>query len=611
MTRCLKSVKVKSRVCLNFSAYILRIYARQSGGIIMDKEMLRKRIEVAAGRRMADAVIKNCKVVNVYTGEIQEGDIALCDGRIAGVGEYEGRQVFDGAGCYAVPGFIDSHIHIESAFVTPEEISRLLVPHGATTIIADPHEIVNVCGIDGMNYMLDAAREAALDIKYMLPSCVPATPFEHAGAVIDAEAMKAPIKNERILGLGEYMNFPGVTGAAESDLDKLMVAAESGKLIDGHSPGLSGKDLNAYAGAGIHTDHECSTLEEMKDRLARGMYVLMRQGSACHNLRDLVAGVTPVNSRRCLLCSDDRQPKTIFEEGHLDNHLRICVEEGIDPVTAVQMASLNAAECFGLKDRGAIAPGLRADIVLVNNLKEFEVQKVWIEGKLVSQEGKYLPEVVRKDITPVMGSVHVKDFSVDRLRMNLKSGHVHVIEILPGGVVTGKGVADVNLTKEGDFKYDKDADVVKIAVVERHHNTGNVAVGLLRGYGIKEGAVALSIAHDSHNIIAVGVSNEEIAFAIEQLIAQTGGVVLVKSGQVIDRMPLPVGGIMSDRSGEWVDEKLTSLHETAFKELGVSQNVEPIMTLCFMSLPVIPELKLTDMGLFDVTKFEFISVEAE
>lgn len=576
----------------------------------MKKEDLKMQIEVARGLQPADIVIKNCRIVNVYTGEITEGDIALWNGKIAGIGEYEGKEVVDAKGSYALPGFIDSHIHIESAFVTPEEISRLLVPHGATTIIADPHEIVNVSGIDGMNYMLDAAEHAALDIKYMLPSCVPATPFEHAGAVVDADAMKDTMKDARVLGLGEYMNYPGILNTADSDMDKLMVAYENGKLIDGHSPGLSGKDLNAYAGSGVRNDHECSTVEEMNDRLERGMYVLMRQGSACHNLRTLLAGVTPFNSRRCLLCSDDRQPKTIFEEGHLDAHLRICVEEGIDPMTAVQMATLNAAECFRLYDRGAIAPGLRADLVLVKDLKEFKVEKVWIEGTLVAEDGRYLPEVTRFDITPVKGSVHVKDFSVEKLKMNLKSDHVHVIDILPGGVVTGKGTADIIRTFDGDFQYDPSADIVKVAVVERHKNTGNVAVGLLRGYGMKRGAVALSIAHDSHNMIAVGVSNEEIAFAVEQLIAQTGGVVITSEGQVLESMPLPVGGIMSDQTGEWVDKKLTSLHETAYQKLSINRDVEPVMTLCFMALPVIPELKLTDMGLFDVTKFEFISVEA-
>lgn len=576
----------------------------------MKKETLKKLIDVAAGRIPADLVIKNCKVMNVFSGEITSGDIAVSDGMIAGIGTYEGKETVDAKGRYAAPGLIDSHIHIESSYVSPEEIGRLLVPHGATTIIADPHEIVNVCGLRGLEYMLEAAKGTALDIKYVLPSCVPATPFEHAGAVINAPEMEEPLQIEEILGLGEFMNFPGVIQAEDSVLDKLMAAKNAGKFIDGHGPGIAGKELNAYAAAGILADHECSTVEEMKARLENGMYILMRQGSACHNLRTLLAGVTEQNSRRCLLCSDDRQPKTILHEGHLDNHLRICIEEGLDAMTAVRMATLNAAECFGLKDRGALAPGYRADIVLFDDLKDFHVNRVWIEGRAVAEEGTYLPKICPHEISSVKGSVVVKDFSKEKLKMHLKSDLVHVIEILPGGVVTKKETAQIKLDEEGEFVREAEKDIVKVAVVERHQGTGNVACGFLKGYGIKEGAVALSIAHDSHNIIVVGVSDEEMTFAVEELVRQEGGIVLVKEGEVIERMPLPIAGLMSDQSGEWVDEKLTAIHEKAYSELGICGDVEPVMTLCFMSLAVIPELKLTDMGLFDVTSFSFIPVEA-
>lgn len=577
----------------------------------MTKQELKKLIDVAAGRIPADTVIKNCRVVDVYSGTVTQGDIALCDGRIAGVGAYEGTEVVDAEGRYAAPGFIDSHIHIESSYVTPEEISRLLVPHGAATIIADPHEIVNVCGIRGLDYMMEAAEDAALDIKYMLPSCVPATPFENAGAVIDAEQMREPITRENILGLGEFMNYVGVIGADDAVLDKLLVAINSGKLIDGHAPTVMGNDLNAYCAPGIRGDHECATVEEMQARIARGMYVLLRQGSACHNLRPLLKGVTPENSRRCLLCSDDRQPKTIFSEGHIDNHLRICVEEGLDPISAIRMATLNAAECWHLNDRGAIAPGLRADIVLLDDLKDFRVRKVWLAGKLCAEDGGYLPEVHRHDISAVKGCVHLKDFSVERLRLPLKSDYAHVIQLVPGGVVSENRIARISRDENGEFRRDPAVDIVKVAVVERHKCTGNVAVALLGGYGIQHGAVALSVAHDSHNIITVGVSDEEMACAVEALAEQEGGVVLVRDGKVIERMPMPVAGLMSDQSGQWVDEKLTAIHEAAFRELGIAGDVEPVMTLCFMSLPVIPELKLTDMGLFDVTKFCFTPVEAE
>lgn len=577
----------------------------------MEKQALKKLIDVAAGRVPADLVIKNCKVVDVYSGIVTGGDIALCGGLIAGVGKYEGDTVVDAGGKYAAPGFIDSHIHIESAFVSPEEIGRLLVPCGGTTIIADPHEIANVCGIDGLEYMMDAAEETVLDIKYMLPSCVPATPFEHAGATINAADMEGPIKDSRITGLGEFMNFVGVAAADDSVLDKLMTAKRAGKLIDGHSPGLGGNSLNAYAAAGIHTDHECTTADDLRQRVARGMYVLLREGSACHDLRPLLKGVTAENSRRCLLCSDDRQPKTILERGHLNDHLRICIEEGLDPITAIRMASLNAAECFRLYDRGALAPGLRADIVLLDDLKDFRVRQVFIEGRLVAGDGKYLPPVRRRGYEKAAGSVRVRDFSEAKLKLSLKTGYVNTIDIVPGGVVTAKGTARVKTGPDGDFVFDPAADIAKIAVIERHQMTGNVAVALLRGYGIKRGAVALSIAHDSHNIIAVGVRNEEIAFAVERLIAQNGGVVMACGGEVLESMPLPIGGIMSDQSGEWVDKKLASLHDTAQKKLGVSGGVEPVMTLCFMSLAVIPEIKITDMGLFDVTKFDFIPLEIE
>lgn len=477
--------------------------------------------------------------------------------------------------------------------------------------MADPHEIVNVCGIAGLDYMMKAAEHTVLDIKYELPSCVPSTPFENSGAVINAAEMEEPITREGIAGLGEFMNFVGVVANDDSVIDKLVVAKKAGKFIDGHGPGLAGKELNAYVAAGILADHECHTTEEMKERLDRGMYIMLRHGSACHDLRTLIQGMTPESSRRCLLCSDDRQPKTIFEEGHLDSHLRICVEEGLDPVTAIRMATLNAAECFGLKDRGAIAPGYRADIVLLDDLKDFHVNRVWIKGTLAAEEGNYLPEMERYDISSVKGSVVVKDFSVEKLKMHLKSNKVNVIGILPGGVVTEKITAEIRLDEQGEFVRNPEEDIVKVAVVERHKGTGNVACGFLKGYGIKEGAVAVSIAHDSHNIIVVGVSDEEMGFAVESLIAQEGGIVLVKDGEVIESMPMPIAGLMSDQSGEWVNERLTVIHEKAYSELGIDGEVEPVMTLCFMSLPVIPEIKLTDMGLFDVMAFDFMPVEAD
>lgn len=578
----------------------------------MEKKELKKLIDVAAGREKADFVIKNAKIIDVYNHSIIEGkDIAVIGGFIAGVGEYDCDTIVDAEGAYVAPGFIDSHIHIESSYVTPEEIGRLLVPHGGTTIIADPHEIVNVAGIKGLEYMLKASENGKLDIKYMLPSCVPATPWENAGARISATEMKDPIKNENILGLGEFMDFPGVTNANEDVLEKLLVAKKENKLIDGHSPGLTGNYLNAYVAGGIHDEHECETLQDAEERIARGMYVMLREGSACHNLKTIIKAVTPMNSRRFILCSDDRQPKTILSIGHLDNHLRMCVEEGLDPLTAIQMASLNAAECFRLYDRGAIAPGLRADLVFLSDLKDFEVKKVFIKGELSAEDGKYLFPIKRQDDSLVKGCFNVKDFSIEKLKMHLKSNRVKTIDILPGGVVTGSGVAEVKLTEEGDFIFEDTQDVAKIAVVERHTGTGNVSLGFIRNYGIKNGAIAISIAHDSHNIIVVGTNDFDMCEAVEALVKQGGGIILVNKGKVVNSMPFVIGGIMTDKSGEWVSEHLTKIHEDAHDILKINREVEPVMTLCFMSLAVIPKLKLTDVGLFDVTKFDFTTIEAE
>ena len=576
----------------------------------MEKQELKRLIDVSAGREPADLVIKNCKVIDVYGGNIIEGDIAICNDLIAGVGTYNGVEEIDAKGKYAAPGFIDTHIHIESSYLSPEELGRLIVPHGTTTIIADPHEIANVCGFNGINYMIKAAEGTALDIKMMLPSCVPATPFENAGATINAVDMVEPLKSGKLHGLGEFMNFPGVIYGDDEVLNKLLVAKNAGKIIDGHSPGLFGNELNAYAAANIQTDHECSTVEEMHDRISRGLYVMLRQGSACHNLRTLAKGVTPFNSKRCILCADDCQPKTILTVGHIDNSLKMCVEEGIDPIIAVQMATLNAAECYGLTDRGAIKPGLRADIVLIDDMESFNVDEVFIEGKKIASEGKYNLPITKHDISDTNRSFNVKDFSREKLSLKINSDKANVINILPGGVVTSKEVVEITRDENNEFVFDKNNDITKVAVVERHKNTGNVAVALLKGYGIKEGAIALSIAHDSHNIIVVGVNDDDMAFAVEELIKQGGGIVLVNNKEVIESMPMPIGGLMSDQSGEWVCEKLTNIHKVAHTVLKVNDDVEPVMTLCFMSLPVIPEIKITDMGLFDVTQFKFIPIEA-
>ncbi len=578
---------------------------------MMNKVILKRMIDVAAGREPADLVLKGGKIIDVYGHTIIEGDVAIVDKYIAAVGSYSGVTEIDVQGAYVSPGFIDSHIHIESSYVSPEEFGRLAVPHGTSTIIADPHEIVNVAGLEGFSYMLEAAKRTKLDIKYMVPSCVPATPFETAGAEITANDMIEPLKDSQVLGLGEFMDYPGIIHGDSGVLDKIITAMNTDKLIDGHSPGLTGKDLAAYVVAGIHTDHECSTVEEMLDRLRMGVYILLRQGTACHDLETLLKGMTVENSRRCLLCSDDRNVETILETGHLEAHLKMCVDHGVDPITAIQMATLNAAECFQLTDRGAVAPGKVASLTILDDLKDFTVSKVIIEGELVAEDGVYLPKTSYYPIDSVHGSMGVANFTPERLILPLcSSSKAHVIELTPGGVVTKKSIETVSRDRAGNFQYDPTVDICKIAVVERHKKTGNLGLGLLKGYGIKKGAIAQSIAHDSHNIIVAGVDDGDMFFAVEALIKQGGGVVLVKDQQVLESVPMPIAGLMSDQKGEWVAEKLGSFNRVAFDELHINRLYEPIMTLCFMSLAVIPEIKLTDRGLFDVGTFEYISIDA-
>ena len=577
----------------------------------MNKEELSKLIKTAHGDIKADLVIKHVNLVNVFTAEIQEDvDIAISGKWIAGVGSYEGEKEIDGKGMYAAPGFIDCHIHIESSYLSPEELGRIIVPHGGTTIVADPHEIVNVCGIPGLDYMMKAAKNTKLDIKFQIPSCVPATPFEDAGAIVKAEDMEEPLRRENVLGLAEFMNYPGVIGCADLDLDKIIAAKNlGGKVIDGHAPGVHGKDLTAYISAGIRDDHECESLLGMEERLRQGVYVMLRQGTVCHDLNNLVKGVSKGNSRRILLCSDDRQPKTILTLGHLDNSLRMCVEAGIDPIEAIRFATLNAAECFHMYDKGAIAPSYLADIVLLDDLKDFKVRKVFAKGELVAEDGKYLPSFSKEPIDSVSGSIHIGDFSKEKFKMRLKSDEVWAIEILPGGVLTKKVPVKVKLDKDGEFVFDEKQDIVKVAVVERHKGTGKVGCGFMKGYGLKRGAIALSVAHDSHNMIVVGTNDDDMAFSITSLAEQKGGIVLIEGGKVIESMPMPIAGIMSDQSGEWVMERLNAITKASRECLDISEDVNPVMTLSFMSLCVIPEIKLTDRGLFDVPSFQFIPVE--
>lgn len=575
------------------------------------KSQMKHVIDVASGRAGADLCITGAKILDVYNKEFFEADLLIADGVIAAfadVGSGEAERTVDAAGRYLLPGFIDCHVHIESSHATPEEFSNLVVPCGTTTAVCDPHELCNVTGLDGLHYMLDATEETAVQAFFMVPSCVPATSFEHSGATIAAADVKEPLSHPRVLGLGEMMNYPGVIASDEEVLDKIMAARQAGKVVDGHSPEIVGRPLDAYASAGILTEHECESVAEMQERIRRGMYILLREGSASHNVLTLLGGVTERNIRRCCFCTDDRQPKSILAEGHINNNVRLAVQAGLDPIEAICMATINSSDCYHLKDRGAIAPGLRADFVLADDLTSFAMHQVYVGGALVAQDGKMIePAVPRKD-DRVAARVNIKDFSAQRLRLPLSSDHVRVMELIEGSVATGAGEARVTV-QDGAWVHDPSQDIIKIAVVERHKGTGNVGVALLGGMGLKVGAMATTVGHDSHNLLVCGVSDRDMAVAVEHLRAIGGGMVIVKDGEALTSFAQPIAGLMSYEDGPAIARALEEIHRVAHSELGVHPTIDPFMTLGFMALPVIPSYKITDMGLFDVRIFDFVPLE--
>ncbi len=575
----------------------------------MTKEKAIALIETAMGRKDADLVIRNAEIIDVYSRSSFRADVYITEGTIVGFdGERRARNEYDAKGKYLVPGFIDAHCHIESSHLSPAEFSNTVIPYGTTTVIADPHEICNVCGLDGLDYMLKASEDIPLSVFFMFPSCVPATPFEHSGAILEAGDMERYIDNPRILGLGEMMNYPGVANADDSVMEKLNAAYRRGKNIDGHAPSITGQGLDGYIAAGISTDHECESAEELQEKIRKGMYVMLRQGTACRNVLQLLPGVNEGNWRRILFCTDDRQPQTIKEEGAVNHGVSLAVQHGLDPYTAIAAATLNAAECYGLKDRGAIAPGKKADFFLTESISEGIVpDEVFIDGVLAAAGGTIMKKAGHAEPVNVRGRMDVKDFSKEKLSFRPGSDHVRVIDIIPGGVVTGAGEAYIKRSNDGEWIHDSSCDILKLAVIERHHGTGNSAVALIRGYGMKHGAVATSIAHDSHNIIVIGDNDDDMAAAVQHLIAIGGGITMFKDGKELGTHVLEIAGLMTDDSMEDVVRCLESMHETAEKELGVNKDIDPFMTLCFMALPVIPSYKLTDCGLFDVNSFTFVS----
>ncbi|MBQ0071369.1 MAG: adenine deaminase [Spirochaetales bacterium] len=579
----------------------------------MNKQLAKALISASMGREACDLVIQNAKVVDVYNQEVFSSDVYLKDGFIAGFGgDRTAKETLDAEGQYLVPGFIDAHCHIESSHLSPSEFSNAVVPCGTTTVIADPHEICNVRGLDAMRYMLSSAENAVLGIYYMFPSCVPATPFEHSGAVLNAADIENLIDHDRILGRGELMHYPGVVNGEEFILDKLETCYRRKKLIDGHVPSITGQGLDAYISGGVLTDHECETPEELQEKVRIGMYVLLRQGTVCKNVLGLLPGVTEKNYRRCLFCTDDRQPQSITREGHINHGVNLAIQNGLDPLMAITMASLNASECYGLRDRGAIAPGKKADFFLCKTLDDLQPTKVFISGSLVAEDGKI--QKVSPHIAPfgVDHSVQLDKLSKSYFSLPLTSERARVIQILPGGVVTEKAEAAVKRDKNGEWIHDPEVDILKVTVIERRHKTGSHASALLSGYGMKHGAIASTIAHDSHNLIVVGDNDDDMLTAAEEIKRIGGGITIVKDGIVLASHPLEIAGLMTDLPVEEVVECLDELHRVTETELeGINPNIDPFMTLCFMALPVIPAYKVTDCGLFDVTTFSFVDVSIE
>lgn len=571
------------------------------------RERIKRRIDLAAGRDKVELVLKNCKIVNVFSHEIGQGNIAIDQGKIIGIGDYQGHEEVDMNWRYVAPGLIDSHEHLESAMVTPAQMSRVVVPRGTTTIIADPHEIANVCGIKGIEFMMKSVEEAPLNVFFMLPSCVPATPFETSGAKLLAEDLTSLMAQTNVLGLGELMDFPGVIAGREDIIDKMMISQD--KIIDGHGPMIKGKELNAYMIGGVKTDHECSNLVEMKSRLDRGMYIAIREGSAARDLKTLVQGVTDATARRCTFCTDDKNPEDILREGHIDYSIRKAIDLGIDPITAIQMATINTAECYYLRDIGAIAPGYDADLIVIDDLKAFNVKEVYKKGIKVAEDNKALFEVTETDTSDVIETVNIKPVSKDDLKIKLDSDIVNVISVLPFSLVTERNVRKVHL-EDGYFAKHKYIDIVKLAVIERHKASGNIGLGLVENFKLKNGAIATTIGHDSHNLIVIGDNDEDMLKAIQAVEALEGGIAIVSDGEV-HSLQLRIAGLMSDQPMEFVAEELKKLLKIAHDKLGVNDQIDPFMTLSFLALPVIPDVKLTDKGLFDVVKFDFMEIEVK
>lgn len=575
-------------------AFMLEIYGQKTDQQLAAKQRI---IAVAAGREKADLVLKNAKYLNVFSNEFLCGDIAVANGLIAGVGKYDGKTEIDVSGKLVLPGFIDAHIHLESSMVTPAEFAKAVVAHGTTTVITDPHEITNVMGIDGVEYMIQASQNLPIDVHFMMPSCVPATEIDESGAELDCKDIDLYLDNKKVLGLAEMMNYVGVINGDKNVLSKIVTSQAHHKKIDGHAPELSGNDLNAYIAAGVYSDHECSTFENALEKLRKGQFIMIREGTAAHNLKALMPLLTQQYYSRCMFATDDKHPSDLLYGGHIDYIVKQALKNGADPIVALKTATHHAARYFLLNNKGAIASGYLADIVVVDNLEDFNVETVLKRGKLVF-DGEVkdfsAPTVDEKLAEKCFDTFHLDSVTPSSFKVDGKLG---LIGLVGGELLTRNlGTAD---------KVDVENDILKIACIERHKGTNHIGVGYVKGYSLKSGAVATSVAHDSHNIITVGCNDDDIAVAVNAIKDSKGGIAVVENGKIKALLELPIAGLMSDEPLTTVNEKLENAKSSAY-ELGADKSIDPFMTLSFLSLPVIPSLRITTKGVFDAENWKML-----
>ncbi len=575
-------------------AFMQEIYGQKTDRQLAAKQRL---IAVAAGREKADLVLKNAKYLNVFSNEFLRGDIAVANGLIAGVGKYDGKTEIDVSGKLVLPGFIDAHIHLESSMVTPAEFAKAVVAHGTTTVITDPHEITNVMGIDGVEYMIQASQNLPIDVHFMMPSCVPATEIDESGAELDCKDIDLYLDNKKVLGLAEMMNYVGVINGDKNVLSKIVTSQAHHKKIDGHAPELSGNDLNAYIAAGVYSDHECSTFENALEKLRKGQFIMIREGTAAHNLKALMPLLTQQYYSRCMFATDDKHPSDLLYGGHIDYIVKQALKNGADPIVALKTATHHAARYFLLNNKGAIASGYLADIVVVDNLEDFNVETVFKRGKLVF-DGEVkdfsAPTVDEKLAEKCFDTFHLDSVTPSSFKVDGKLG---LIGLVGGELLTRNlGTAD---------KIDVENDILKIACIERHKGTNHIGVGYVKGYSLKSGAVATSVAHDSHNIITVGCNDDDIAVAVNAIKDSKGGIAVVENGKIKALLELPIAGLMSDEPLTTVNEKLENAKLSAY-ELGADKSIDPFMTLSFLSLPVIPSLRITTKGVFDAENWKML-----